>query len=677
MRARRFARAAAVLACAVAFALLGVSAASAANGSSASAFNSYEQGHSAMLAEDWYGAAEHFLEALSVNPSYVESVAALAECYYSLGEFDQALSWVRKARTLSRGSTAFANLEAFIRTAMGDLAGADAIIRDVLSREPNNREASFAAAELDIARGRAGDAAVRYREAARRFPDDRRALLSLALVLGSLGDEEGARTYAERAAALHADDPRVLYYAAYLDAAAGRLDSAVKRLEAALSLRGDFASARSLLATVRYRRGEWDEAARLADAAIAADRSDVSAWYLKGLALERLNKYPEARTVLAGALAVDAEDEFARTALEGIIISTTQAESPERSRWAKYHFDRAQDYLSRNLSDQAIYEYRRGLRLDPYAKDRAAYAEILRTLGYPARQLAELRFMQELGKADRAINDAVETYDSLLADALYRKWGVDPVSLPSRHWKIAVVAVGVQSAAIHADSGRVAASLVKDLLVHEGNISVIDIGVSQSGFSSAFRAAREAGADYFLAVSTAESERDLSLHARLYVARTGSHAAEFSAFRTGGDRLRNAARRIVDQLSASLPFRSVLVARKAGAGLMDKGKFDGVKSGTAFEVVRKGAASPLPEGIGFSYSKADVVGTFTTTEVDEALSAGNLARIGFFDRIATGDEIVAVPVKPDAATGTALPLAAKPEEPVLDPELRYLLRNLR
>ncbi|HCM25459.1 MAG TPA: hypothetical protein DIC34_02740 [Treponema sp.] len=636
-----------------------------------------------MLVEDWYGAAEHFLEALRVNPSYVECVSSLAECYYSLGEFDQALSWARKARSLSRGSTAFANLEAFIRTAMGDLAGADAIIREVLSIEPNNREASFAAAELDIARGRAGDAAVRYREAARRYPDDRRALLSLALVLGSLGDEEGARSYAERAVALHADDHRVLFYAAYLDSAAGRLDSAAKRLEAALSLKGDFAVARSLLATVRYRRGEWEEAARLADAAIAADRSDVSAWYLKGLALERQKKYPEARAVLAGAVAVDGEDEFARATLENLIVATTRTEAPERARWAKYHFDRARDFLSRNLSDQAIYEYRRGLRLDPYAKERAAYAEIMRTLGYPAKQLAELRFMQELGKADRAINDAVETYDSLLADALHRRWDVDPVTLPSRHWNIAVVSIASQSAAIHADSGRVAAGLVKDLLVHDGNISVIDIGIPQPGFSAAFRAAREAGADYFLAVSAAESERDLSLHARLYVARTGSDAAEYAAFRTGSDRLRNSARRIVDQLSVSLPFRSTLVARKAGVGLMDKGKIDGVKAETVYEIIRKGAAAPLPEGIGLSYTRNDVVGTFTTTETDESISAGALARIGFFDRIAAGDEIVALPVKAGMAKDGSVQAAqaaqadGKPEEPVLDPELRYLLRTLR
>ncbi|MDR2258483.1 MAG: tetratricopeptide repeat protein, partial [Treponema sp.] len=73
----------------------------------------YNQGRTSMAAEDWYAAAESFLEALRINPAHAEANAALAECYYELGEFDEALVWVRKARSLARGNMAAANLEAF------------------------------------------------------------------------------------------------------------------------------------------------------------------------------------------------------------------------------------------------------------------------------------------------------------------------------------------------------------------------------------------------------------------------------------------------------------------------------------------------------------------------------------------------------------------------------------
>lgn len=642
-----------------------------AQNSSASSY--YERGRTAMLEENWYEAAESFLESLRINPSYAESVAALAECYYSLGEFDQALSWVRKARALSRGSTSLANLEAFILIAQGNLEGADSVVTEVLSREPYNKEALFAAAELDVARGKAGSAAIRYREAARRYPDDRRALLSLALVLGSLGDLEGARSFASRAAAQNPDDPRVLFYAAYLEASAGRFEAAGKELEAALALKGDYALARSLLAQVRYRLGRYEEAVRLADENIAANRNDASSWYLKGLSFARLGRPADARAVLASALSIDPQDEFVRAALEDLVISSTSAESAERARWARFHFDSARDYRGRNLSDQALFEYRRGLRLDPYSKERAAYADLLRTLGYPARQLAELRFMQELGKADRAVNDAVEAYDSLLTDALYRRWSVDPAALESRHWKVAVVSVAGQSASRHVDAGPIAAAFTRDVLVHDDNIDSVNIEIRQPSFSAAFRSAREAGADYFLIVSATESGRDLSLKGELYVARTGSAAANFSAFRTGENRLRNAVKKIADGLGAALPFRGVLVSRRAGVALIDKGRVNGVAAKAAYEIVRAGAMIPLNEGIGLSYGQEDVVGTITVDEVDEQVSMGTLARTGFFDRIAAGDEVVAVQPADPAKKAKA----GSQEAVVADPELRWLLRNLR
>ncbi|MDR3303840.1 MAG: hypothetical protein LBS86_05450, partial [Treponema sp.] len=104
----------------------------------------YEQGRSFMTQEDWYAAVEALLECLRLNSAHAEATAAIAECYYELAEFDQALLWVRKARGLARGNLALANLEAFTLIALGRLENAASIISDVLAREPYNREALFA-----------------------------------------------------------------------------------------------------------------------------------------------------------------------------------------------------------------------------------------------------------------------------------------------------------------------------------------------------------------------------------------------------------------------------------------------------------------------------------------------------------------------------------------------------
>ncbi|MDR2133521.1 MAG: tetratricopeptide repeat protein [Treponema sp.] len=648
-------------------ALLLLPAAGLAAQSAPGASDYYERGRSFMDLEDWYSASEALIECLRLNPSHAEASAALAGCYYGLGEFDEALLWVRKARALARGSTEAANLEASILIALGRLDAAAEVISGVLAREPYNREALFAAGELDIARGRQAEALLRYREASRRYPDDRRLLISLALVAGSLGDRETSLACIGRALAQHPDDYRVFYYAAYINAQSGRVYEAIPYAEQALYFRPGYGPARSLLASLRYRAGQYEEAVRLADQCIMADREDMGAWYLKGLACVMMNRQDDALTVFSNALAINGDDEFIRTSLEDVLVSATGLEDPRRGRWAAWHFSRARDFRSRNLVGQALFEFRRGLRLNPYAADRRDYAELLRLQGYPARYLEELRFLQDLGIGDRSINDAEETYDALLSDALFRRWQVNPVDVTERHWKIAVFSLAGQSSFYHADAGAVASSYMKELLVHDRNIAPMDLELRQPSFSLAFRSAREAGADYFLVVSAAENERDISLRGELFVGRTGSPAGVFSSYRTGQDRLRNAVRGIAEQLAGALPFRGRLLVRRQNQGLIDKGRADGVKAEAVYDLVRKGRPQTLNEGIGLVYTDDDLAGKITIESAGEEVAAGTLARNGFFDRIEAGDEVILRAEKD----------GKPPPETAANPELRALLRTLR
>jgi tetratricopeptide (TPR) repeat protein len=636
-------------------------------GGAAGAAALYEQGKGFMAEDNWYSASEALIECLRLNPAHAEGTAALAECYYELGEFDEALNWTRKARLLARNNTSVANLEAVTLIALGRLDAAASVIADVLAREPYNREALFAAGELDIARGRSADALLRYRDAVRRYPDDRRLLLSLALVSGSLGDNVSALSFIDKALSQHPDDYRVFYYAAYINAQAERLPQAISWAEQALTVRPGYGPARSLLANLRYRNGQYAEAARLADESIAANRNDMGAWYLKGLAYTRMGRSAEALTVLGNAIAIDSNDEFIRASLEDTLIAVTPLEDQRRGRWAAWHFNRARDYRSRSLIDQALFEYRRGLRLNPYARDRREYADLLRMQGYPARYLEELRFLQDLGIADRTLNDAVEAYSSLLSGALFQRWQINPLELDGRHWNIAVFSLAGQSSHYHADAGAVASAYIKEVLIHDRSIVSMNLELRQPSFSQSFRTAREADADYFLIISAMENERDISLKGELFVGRTGAPAGNLYTYRTGVDRLRNASRGIADQMGALLPLRGKLAARRQAQGLIDKGKVDGVKKDAVYDVVKKGRPQLAHEGIGLVYADGDIVGKITIETVDEEVASGVLARNGFFDRIEAGDEVIL-----KAAGG-----AQTPPETAANPELRALLRTLR
>jgi tetratricopeptide (TPR) repeat protein len=635
-----------------------------------------------MLADDYYSAAQSFLEGLKINPAHAEATASLAECYYGLGEYEEALSWVRKARSLARANLDTANLEAFVLVAMGQLAEAEAVLKEVLQAEPYNKEALFVQGEIDLARGRNGEALRRYREAVRRYPDDRRLLLSLALVSLSLNDYRNAQGYIDRAMAAHPDDYRVYYYAAWLDARRGDVRRAVEYAEKALYYKEDFAPALALLTTLRYRSGDYAGAIALADGRIAANRNDKYAHYLKALSLWRTgeaepSRLREARTVLDTMLAIDGDDEFARALQEEIILQSTNIEDRSRARYAEWHFRRAADYRQKNLSDEALFEYRRGLRLDPYAAERRDYADILRFKGYTQAYLEELLFIKELGGApDTAIDDAIESYTARNRDALSLKYRVGAEEL-TRHWNIGLFSIDNNStppAAYHTDNGVIAAAYLKDMLAHDRNIdtgSGTTAGLRSPSFADAFRVSRTRGDDYFLIVSVDENERDLSLKATLYASRTGTELRTFTAYRSGENRLRNAARSIISQLNAALPFRASLIRRNAGVAVIAKGRVDGVTADAEYEVVKQGTAEVATDGVALKYADGNIAGTFKAVLVDEEVTEGILTRRGFFDRIALGDEVILQP-KPEAVSGTAA-TASTP----ISPELQALLRTLR
>jgi len=114
-----------------------------------------------------------------------------------------------------------------------------------------------------------------------------------------------------------------------------------------------------------------------------------------------------------------------------------------------------------------------------------------------------------------------------------------------------------------------------------------------------------------------------------------------------------------------LPFRGRLLVRRQGQALINKGKADGVKANDVYDVVKKDRPQIANDGIALLYSNDELVGKLTITNVDEEIASGTLARVGFFDRIEAGDEIVLQAEKTNKSTEPA------------NPELRALLRTLR
>ena len=76
----------------------------------ASPIQLFEKGKELQYHENWYGAIELYQQALKENPAYNAVYRGLAECFYALGEYDQAIVYAEKARRYSPQDVDIENL---------------------------------------------------------------------------------------------------------------------------------------------------------------------------------------------------------------------------------------------------------------------------------------------------------------------------------------------------------------------------------------------------------------------------------------------------------------------------------------------------------------------------------------------------------------------------------------
>jgi len=622
------------------------------------------------MEEDWIGAVEKHLEALRLNPSYAEPMVSLARCYYELGEWNEALKWTAKAKPLRKGATEVFALEGQALTALGRFAEAEKSFNAILASKPNDVDARFGLALLDLAKGKPLAAVKRYEDALRLSPRNARALVSLALVYAETGAAAASRAAIEEAVRAHASDPRVRYFAGYLAAASGSLRDAALQLETALSLKPGYREATRLLASVLYESGDAARAREIMERALKDGQREVRDLYVLGLARAASGDPDAALSALSRALESAPEDEVARIALERVLLSAYKPENEVRAPWADYHFKRAGEHLSRDSRAEAAFEYRRGLRLNPYSTaGRVAYADLLGRMGFPARRLRELETAKPLGKVGERTEDAIEAYSSYLKDSVSRTWGIDQFLARKRTATVALFRLPGSRGLEHTDASAVIADYVREILIHSQRVALADARPEAASFSEAFRTARDKGADYFFIVRADETERDVTIVAEGYSARTGSPTGAFRAYRSGNERVRNAALRIASAIEEALPLRGALLARSKDSCVAALGRSDGLKAGDEFIVVKKGKLLWSESALALSWAEADVVGTFKVNRLDDEVSEGALGKAGFFDMVNPGDEVARKPSPP--------PSPARSEPAPATTGLYEILRKVR
>lgn len=609
----------------------------------------YNLGLEAQNDENFYLAQQYYLEVVAVNPAYSLAWYKLAECCYKLGEFELAQNYLTSAEKYENNNSQYLNLKGKILVSLGKLDDGKKLFNDILRKYPNDIEAHFGLAEIELYEGRYSGAEKQYNEALKRQSNNRNALLAMALINAERGKFTEADKYLKQVLSYFSGDPEVHYLAAVVYSMKGDYTQAENQARISVEINGNLEKSYELLTTVLYKQKRYQEVLDISDFIISRNRKNSTAWYLKGIAYAKLGKTQDAINTWSTGLTAQPQDELMRMAMELEIRDLLTVEDRKRALWSSYHVDTANQYKTRFDGQGAVYEYQRALLLDPMNyQARSAYANILEMNGMYELYLDQLKFIKQhnssslQGRKLTELNDKIEAYDSLLSNTLAKKWNVEPFYLDKTRWNIAIFYEDTTSSFIHADTNNLAARACADVFSGVAITCVKTQVTPVSGYGEAFKNARANGFDYFVIVSLSEGQNDLTLNSKMYNARTGLEIEEKSFYSTGNNRFSTVLRRFRKAILENLTVKGQILARNGKTVLLDLGKSEGIVKDAEFAIVRKGGLQTLDNKPGLYYNQSDLYGIVKITNLSEEVSEGVIGNQGFYDRINIGDEVVLI-----------------------------------
>lgn len=631
---------------------------------SLSALKLFERGVQKQNIEDYYGASEDFQQALQANKSYGDAWFHLSQVTYAIGDYTLALSYLEEADKYAKNRTDIQNLKGMILIALGRLDDARKVFTEILKKYPNDIDSRFGLAELDLFTGSFIGAKNQYEDALKRQGNNRKALLSLALISSELGNQDTARKYIEQALRYHSGESEVHYLAAYLEAKRGNFGEAEKRTRAAVQINPEYTKAYVLLCSILYAQKKYDDVIDMCDYLISKKRNTTEAWYLKGLAQNRKGDWKSCVETWNMALSINPYDEVMRSGLELIIMKKLPVEDERRVTWADFHVQKARKYTKSYFGEKARYEYQRALKINPFDDAaRSEFAQLLGNTGLNENYLNQLKFIKQnqeklsdesdetakLSSEQKKVNDTIEAYESLMKYSLAAKWNVDPFYLDKTRWHIGLYYTKSPVQLLHCDAEEIAAGMCADIFSGIASTSVALENRAVSGYGEAYRLARKNNLDYFVILNIDETEREITLGATVYSARTGTETTKFSSFRTGNDKFSSVLRAFRRDLLAMLPVRGKILQRSVNDILVDLGTVEGMKKDVVLDVIKAGKITTSDKGLGVTYEEKNHLGTIKINRSGEEISQGTLEQNGFYDRVNVGDEVL-VKFRPDEKT---------------------------
>ena len=304
----------------------------------------FQDGQNAMSRGDYYTSLDLFKQALSINPSYVDARKGMAETYFLLQEYAEALTHAQMALKGADKRVDLLTLTGRIYLGLNRMIEADQQFQKALAIEPNNAEAAYGKAEIAVFQGNYSEGTDLFERSLTVNPDSRRALLSLSLLHEETSDATRSLYYLTRALEHYPQDQEVLNFAIHYYSRNEDWEKAESLALNWLALDPENRSIPILLGTIYNRMDRNEDAVSYFKKAVTYNQEDPLVWYLLGRSFMGLGQFDDALLSFRTVNIIDPGDELSRIAMEQLLLTEYPIGHEERIKAGRYHFSLGKAY---------------------------------------------------------------------------------------------------------------------------------------------------------------------------------------------------------------------------------------------------------------------------------------------------------------------------------------------
>ena len=635
--------------------------------------NLYYEGYRLLQNGDYFSAIDNFKKSLSKNKYYLEAFLGIAEAYYYLDEYDEALAYINDAKKLNSNDSRTLNLEGRVLLALGNVAQSKVIFDKILLKEPHNIDAMIGRANFFLSKGNVHSALRTYLGgvdtvgAYKVAPNDKRVLLSLALLYDDEGKSREALKYVKEAIDAAPYDYLVYSIASELFYKNKDIDKASEYIDIALKYNPNDKSSLLTKSYIEIDKNNFPLAMESLNRLISIDKGNVYAMYTMAELLNKMGNYSDSIAYLTRALSLNSNDEISRLLLKNDILTLyrTDIKAEERKNLAKYYKDEAIASIRKNYYLNALINLKDALELDPADPELMSMkANIVLTQGYISRFLSESKVVLDefkkqgnltpaLQRTKTSIEDKKETYETLNRDNVSAKWDkkLDDQFLEiDDAFSFNIYYIKNNDKLLHLDAQKVLTSYMKKILGGFPNISFSNYDNMKlntfnpkevKSFAEAFKDAQVNHLDYFLMVNFAEDDLGtFSSSSKLYLARTGRRLNVFDSYKSGNFKVQNTFYELGRNISNILPYRGRILKIEFDKALINLGKMDGLKVGDRLSVLKDKDLLLERGKVGITYDKDKLIANLEITKLDDKVAEVKIRKVSIIDRVSVFDKVV-------------------------------------